>query len=140
VPTPGFQPARLDGIAFEASSDQSLVVPGQQVLLRLSVTNGGAEVLPNALICNPLDPALLAGTPAASQGQARLESQGLIAELGDLAAGATARVELSLTVPADQPLGTVIEDQAWLFFDGQRASTSLWTWALPPAWLPPTGA
>jgi hypothetical protein len=36
-------------------------------------------------------------------------------------------------------LGGVIESQAWLFADGQRASTDLLTWALPPAYLPPTG-
>jgi hypothetical protein len=35
----------------------------------------------------------------------------------------------------------VIENQGWLFSAaGLRASTGLLTWALPPAYLPPTGS
>ena len=65
--------------------------------------------------------------------------EGLVVEVGDLAPGATATAEMSLTIPVDFPLGGVIQNQAWLFAGGQKASTSLLTWALPPAYLPPTG-
>ncbi len=138
-PTPGFQPQRLPDLAFEADSPQQLVTPGQTVQLRLVVTNNGNAEAPDVLICNPLVPALQAGQPSASQGQVRVESAGLIAELGDLPAGASAEVTVDLTIPSDQPLGRVLENQGWLFSGGRQASTGLWTWALPPAWLPPTG-
>lgn len=139
VPTPGFSPERLDNLAFAAESGESLVVPGQTLTLRLTVANRGNSVARGVLICNPLPAALQRGQPNASQGRVRLEPQGLIAELGDLPAGQTAQVSLTLVIPPDYPLGGVIEDQAWLFSEGQRASTQLLTWALPPAWLPPTG-
>ena len=66
-------------------------------------------------------------------------SEGLIVEVGDLLPGIKATAEMSLTIPVEFPLGGVIQDQAWLFAEGQRASTNLLTWALPPAYLPPTG-
>lgn len=139
VPTPGFAPVRQASLAFEAQSDETLIVPGQTLHLRLLVTNRGSAAVRNVVICNPLVSALRPAQPEASQGAVRLEPEGLIAELGDLAAGREAQVTVALTVPADYPLGGVIENQAWLFAEGQQASTGLWTWALPPAWLPPTG-
>lgn len=139
LPTPGFTPERLESLRFEAESDAYLVVPGQTVRLRLIVRNNGQRPASAVLLCAPLSPALQRGQPVASQGAARLEPAGMVAQLGDLAPGRTAQVELSLSIPADQPLGTVVENQAWLFSAGQRASTSLLTWALPPAWLPATG-
>jgi hypothetical protein len=63
----------------------------------------------------------------------------LLFEIAELAPGESAQVELALTIPADFPLGGVIENQAWLFGDGLQVSTDLLTWALPPAFLPPTG-
>lgn len=139
VPTPGFVPERAQQLVWSAASDQFLVVPGQEITLRLAVENVGAAAAPNVLICNPLDPALVPGQPVATQGQARVEPEGLLVELGNLAAGQEAEVELTLRIPTDYPLGGVIESQAWLFSDGLRASTDLLTWALPPAYLPPTG-
>lgn len=140
VPTPGFQPVpAVASIDFKAITGQPLAVPGQTVKLQLAVTNKGTATLKNVLVCNPLDPALTRGQPKASQGQVQLDAKGLIATLGDLPAGKTATVDVDLTVPATQPLGGVIENQAWLFSNGQAASTNLLTWALPPAWLPPTG-
>ena len=126
-------------LQWRIESDQFLVVPGQTITQRLLVENTGAIALPDVLICNPLNPALVPGRPATTQGVARIEPEGLLVELGDLAPGQTAQVDLSLRIPADYPLGGVIESQAWLFADGQRASTDLLTWALPPAYLPPTG-
>jgi uncharacterized repeat protein (TIGR01451 family) len=127
-------------VIWTAESDQYLVVPGQTITQRLVVRNGGSNALSNVLICNPLDPALVRGQPRTTQGQARVEPEGLLVELGSLAAGQTAQVDLSLTIPADYPLGGVIESQAWLLWgSGQQASTDLLTWALPPAYLPPTG-
>lgn len=140
VPTPGFQPVpAVASIDFKAITAQPLAVPGQTVKLQLAVTNKGTATLKNVLICNPLDPALTPGQPKASQGQVERDAKGLIATLGDLPAGKTATVDVDLTIPATQPLGGVIENQAWLFSNGQAASTNLLTWALPPAWLPPTG-
>ncbi len=139
VPTPGFAPPRVASLVWTASSDQSLVVPGQTISQRFTVRNAGDATVIDALICNPLNPALIPGQPRASQGRARLEPQGLVVELGELAPGQSAQVELSLRIPDDFPLGGVIESQAWLFADGRRASTDLLTWALPPAFLPPTG-
>jgi hypothetical protein len=126
-------------LQWRIESDQFLVVPGQTITQRLLVENTGAGALSDVLICNPLNPALMPGQPATTQGVARIEPEGLLVELGDLAAGQTAQVDLSLRIPADYPLGGVIESQAWLFADGQRVSTDLLTWALPPAYLPPTG-
>jgi uncharacterized repeat protein (TIGR01451 family) len=139
VPTPGFDQVRVAGLAFEAASDQSLVVPGQTFSFRLTATNRGKETIAEVRICDPIDPTLSRGKPVTSQGNASLVPEGLIAELGALAPGDTATVEMPLTIPADFPLGGVIENQAWLFANGQQASTSLQTWALPPAYLPPTG-
>lgn len=139
VPTPGFVAEPLPQLVFRALSDQSLVTPGQSITLRLTVENTGSSALSNILICNPLAPTLVPGTPVTSQGRARLEPQGLLVELGALAPGQTAQVQLTLDIPLDHPPGEVIENQAWLFAGGQRASTDLWTWALPPAYLPPTG-
>lgn len=140
APTPGFAPERAASLEWKAESDQFLVAPGQTITQRLVVRNTGADALSNVVICNPLDPALAAGQPQTTQGQARVEAEGLLAELGNLAAGQTAQVELTLSIPADYPLGGVIESQAWLLWnEGQRASTDLLTWALPPAHLPPTG-
>lgn len=139
VPTPGFAPARVATVAFVIESAQSLVVPGQTISQRLVVQNTGPTDLGDVLICNPLNPALVPGAPSTTLGRARLEPQGLVVELGDLAAGQSAQVELSLAIPADFPLGGVIESQAWLFGGGLQASTGLLTWALPPAYLPPTG-
>ncbi len=140
APTPGFAPERIPSVEWRAESDQSLVVPGQTITQRLVVRNTGATALSGVLICNPLNKALVPGQPKTTQGQARIEPEGLLVNLGNLAAGQTAQVELSLTIPADYPLGGVIESQAWLLWsNGQRASTDLLTWALPPAYLPPTG-
>lgn len=139
VPTPGFAPVRRPALAFEAQSDEVLIVPGQTLHLRLLVANRSNAVVRNVVVCNPLVAALRPAQPVASQGAVRLEPEGLIAELGDLAPGREAQVSVTLAVPADYPLGSVIENQAWLFAEGQQASTGLWTWALPPAWLPPTG-
>jgi uncharacterized repeat protein (TIGR01451 family) len=139
VPTPGFEPVRVEALEFEASSDQGLVVPGQVVTLRLKATNVGSDVVENVLICNPLDPALQPGTPNTSQGEAALVAQGLVVDVGILQPNVSATTELTLTIPIDFPLGGVVEDQAWLFAEGQQVSTSLLTWALPPAYLPPTG-
>lgn len=139
VPTPGFTPVRQANLLFEATSEETLVVPGQTLTLRLMVTNQGADPVSDVLICNPLVAGLRPEQPTASQGQVRLEQEGLIVELGDLAPGARVEVSLVLTIPADYPLGGVIESQAWLFAGDQQASTGLLTWALPPAWLPPTG-
>lgn len=140
VPTPGFAPERItSSLTLRMESDQFLVVPGQVITQRLLVENRGAVALSDVLICNPLDPDLVPGQPTASQGIASMEPEGLIAELGDLAAGQAAQVDLSIRIPVDYPLGGVIESQAWLFSAGQRASTDLLTWALPPAYLPPTG-
>ena len=139
VPTPGFEPERLKVLEFVANSDQRLVVPGQTLRLRLMVTNLGDKAIEDVLICNPLDPALQRGKPVVSQGKASLVSEGLIVEVGDLLPGIKATAEMSLTIPVEFSLGGVIEDQAWLFAEGQRASTNLLTWALPPAYLPPTG-
>ena len=121
------------------NSDQALVVPGQTLTLRLTATNLGNEVIGDVLICNPLDPALQRGKPVVSQGRATLAAEGLIVEFGDLLPGDSATAQISLTIPADFPLGGVIQDQAWLFAQDQRASTGLLTWALPPVYLPPTG-
>lgn len=126
-------------LLWRIESVQFLVVPGQTITQRLLVENTGASALSDVLICNPLNPALAPGQPTTTQGVARIEREGLLVELGDLAAGQRAQVDLSLRIPADYPLGGVIESQAWLFADGQRASTDLLTWALPPAYLPPTG-
>lgn len=140
APTPGFAPERAASLEWRAESDQFLVVPGQTITQRLVVRNTGNSALANVVICNPLDPALTAGAPQTSQGQARVEPEGLLVELGSLPAGQSAQVTLSLEIPADHPLGGVLESQAWLLWDsGQRASTELLTWALPPAYLPPTG-
>lgn len=139
VPTPGFAPESAQQFVWSAASDQFLVVPGQEITLRLVVENTGASALQNVLICNPLEPALQPGQPTTTQGRARVEPEGLVAELGNLAAGQTAQVELTLRIPPNYPLGGVIESQAWLFSGGQRASTELLTWALPPSYLPPTG-
>jgi len=139
MPTPGFVPVRAATVAFKIESAQSLVVPGQTISQRLVVQNTGATDLSDVLICNPLNPALIPGAPTTTLGRARLEPQGLVVELGELAAGQSAQVELSLDIPANFPLGGVIESQAWLFGAGLRASTDLLTWALPPAYLPPTG-
>jgi uncharacterized repeat protein (TIGR01451 family) len=129
----------LLSLVWRIESDQFMVVPGQTLTQRLLVENTGATDLSDVLICNPLNPALMPGQPTTTQGVARVEPQGLVVELGELAAGQAAQVDLSLRIPADYPLGGVIESQAWLFADGQRASTDLLTWALPPAYLPPTG-
>lgn len=139
VPTPGFSAQPAAGVAFRIAGGQPLVEPGQVVPLELLVDNSGDQAIRNLLLCSPLDPALVAANPTASQGRVQLESQGLVVELGDLAPGTTARISVDLDIPEDYPLGGVIESQAWLFFEGQQASTDLWTWALPPAWLPPTG-
>jgi uncharacterized repeat protein (TIGR01451 family) len=139
VPTPGFVPERVLVLTGSIESNQFLVVPGQTITQRLLVKNTSTSGLPNVLICNPLNPALIAGQPNTTQGIASIEPKGLLVELGFLAASQTAQVELSLRIPADYPLGGVIESQAWLFAEGQRASTDLLTWALPPAYLPPTG-
>ena len=139
VPTPGFEPERLRALAFDATSDQGLVVPGQTLSLRLAVTNLGDKAIKDVLICNPLDPALQRGKPVVSQGKASLVSEGLIVGIGELLPGVKATAQISLTIPVEFPLGSVIQDQAWLFAQGQRASTNLLTWALPPAYLPPTG-
>ncbi len=140
VPTPGFAPERASALEWRVESPQFLVTPGQTITQRLLVRNTGASPLSNVVICNPLNPALAAGAPQTTQGQARIEPEGLLAELGSLAAGKSAEVKLELTIPADYPLGGVIESQAWLLWNsGQRASTELLTWALPPAHLPPTG-
>lgn len=129
----------LTGLEFEAQSDEFLVVPGQTFSLRLVVTNTGSAVARNVLICSPLPTELAKGQPQASQGRARIDRLGLVAELGDLAPGKTAEVAMTLTIPASYPLGGVIENQAWLFSGSQRGTTRLLTWALPPAWLPATG-
>lgn len=139
VPTPGFEPVQVESLKFEATSDQGLVVPGQVLTLRLTATNLGDDVVENVLICNPLDPALQRGTPTSTQGEASLVAQGLVVDVGDLLPAISATAELTLTIPIDFPLGGVIEDQAWLFAESQQVSTSLLTWALPPAYLPPTG-
>ncbi len=139
VPTPGFVPERASSLRGRIESEQFLVVPGQTITQRLLVENIGAVALSDVLICNPLDPDLAPGQPTTTQGTARIEPEGLRVELGELAAGQSAQVELSLRIPADYPLGGVIESQAWLFAADQRASTELLTWALPPAYLPPTG-
>ena len=141
VPTPGFVPVVLDDITLEARSEQRLVVPGQSLTLTLLVTNGTDTALSGLLICNPLDPALERGEPTVASGQAttQLVAEGLVVQAVTLAPGRTVRVTLDLRVPSDHPLGGVIENQAWLFVEGQRASSDLLTWALPPAWLPPTG-
>ncbi len=140
APTPGFAPETTSALEWRAESAQFLTTPGQTVTQRLLVRNTGASTLSNVVICNPLNPALVAGAPQTTQGQARIEPEGLLVELGSLAAGKSAEVTLDLTIPADYPLGGVIESQAWLLWDaGQRASSELLTWALPPAYLPPTG-
>lgn len=139
VPTPGFAAENLAQLVWRAESDQSMVVPGQIVTVRLIAENKGTAKLPGVVICDPLDPALISGQPQTSQGAARLEAQGLYVELGDLPAGGRAEVTLELQIPADYPLGRVLENQAWLFSGGSRASTGLQSWALPPAYLPPTG-
>lgn len=139
VPTPGFVSERTLSLRWSIESDQFLVVPGQVITQRLLVENTGAVALPDVLICNPLDPDMALGQPITTQGMASMEPEGLLVELGDLAAGQTAQIELNMRIPADYPLGGVIESQAWLFAAGQRASTDLLTWALPPAYLPPTG-
>lgn len=140
APTPGFAPETTSALEWRAESAQFLATPGQTVTQRLLVRNTGASTLSNVVICNPLNPALVAGAPQTTQGQARIEPEGLLVELGSLAAGKSAEVTLDLTIPADYPLGGVIESQAWLLWDaGQRASSELLTWALPPAYLPPTG-
>ena len=139
VPTPGFEPERMQAVEFVADSDQGLVVPGQTLRFRLTATNLGDNTIEDVLICNPLDPALQRGKPKVSQGKASLVSEGLVVEVGDLLPGIKATAEMSLTIPVGFPLGGVIDNQAWLFAEGQRASTNLLTWALPPAYLPPTG-
>lgn len=139
VPTPGFSPQPAEGLAFAIQSDQFLVVPGQQVSLRFVVTNNGDTDLTNVLVCAPIEAMLRRGAVSASDGEATLVADGLIFELAELAAGDSAQAEIQLTVPANTPLGSVIENQAWLFADGLQASTDLLTWALPPAYLPPTG-
>ena len=139
VPTPGFSPLSAPDIEFVVQSDQLLVVPGQQVTLRYIVTNQGDVDLADLLVCAPLEAILGRGQVSASDGAARLVADGLIFELADLAAGDSVTAEVQLTIPASAPLGSVIENQAWLFADGIQASTDLLTWALPPAFLPPTG-
>ena len=139
VPTPGVEQERMQGLEFVADSDQRLVVPGQTLKLRLTATNLGDKTIEDVLICNPLDQGLQRGTPKVSQGKASLVSEGLVVEVGDLLPGIKATAEMSLTIPVGFPPGGVIDDQAWLFAEGQRASTDLLTWALPPAYLPPTG-
>lgn len=120
-------------------SDEFLVVPGQTIHLRLLVTNQGNTTATNLLVCAPLDGVLEKAQPSSSQGRVWLEEPGLVAQLGSLSAGSQAELSIELGIPADYPLGGVIEHQAWLFSGSQRASSELWTWALPPMWLPPTG-
>lgn len=139
VPTPGFAPQPVDGISFTVESDQFLVVPGQQTTLRYIVANQGDSDLTGLLVCAPLEPSLERGAVTASDGDARLLADGLVFELATLAAGASVQVELQLAIPADAPLGSVIENQAWLFAEGVQASSDLLSCALPPAYLPPTG-
>ncbi len=139
MPTPGFSPQSAQDVSIVAESDQFLVVPGQQVTLRYIVANEGDTDLTDLLVCAPLEAILGRGAVTASDGEARLVADGLIFELVELAAGDSAQVEVQLTVPATAPLGSVIENQAWLFADGLQASSDLLTWALPPAYLPPTG-
>lgn len=139
VPTPGFAPLSVEGLRFAVESDQFLVVPGQQVTLRFVVANEGEEDLTGGLVCAPLAATLERGETSASGGAASLVENGLLFELDPLAPGDSARAEVLLTIPADAPLGSVIENQAWLFAEGVQASTDLLTWALPPAYLPPTG-
>lgn len=139
APTPGFAAENLAQLDWRAESDQSMVVPGQIVAVRLIAENKGSAALLGVVICDPLEPALIPGQPQTSQGAARLEAQGLYVELGDLPAGGRAEVTLELQIPTDYPLGRVVENQAWLFSGGSRASTGLQSWALPPAYLPPTG-
>lgn len=139
APTPGFSPLRLETLAIQVESDETLVVPGQVIHLRLLVTNRGSTMARNLLVCAPLDAALTRTQPTSSQGQVWLEEPGLVAQLAGLPAGRQAEVSIELSIPADYPLGGVIEHQAWLLAGSQRASSDLWTWALPPALLPPTG-
>lgn len=139
IPTPGFQPQQALSASWAAESDQYLVTPGQTITLRLIVKNTGTSQLANLTVCNPIMAGLVVGQPTSTQGRAWVEQPGIVAQLGNLAAGSTARIDVKLSIPATQPLGGVIENQGWLFSGNQRSSTNLLTWALPPAYLPKTG-
>ncbi len=82
APTPGFAPERAASLEWRVESAQFLATPGQTVTQRLLVRNTGASALSNVVICNPLNPALTAGAPQMTQGQARIEPEGLLVELG----------------------------------------------------------
>ncbi|MEA3337834.1 MAG: hypothetical protein U9R25_18230 [Chloroflexota bacterium] len=138
-PTPGFIPEQLPTLMFEGSSDFFMAVPGQNVQLSLNLKNLGSSPVHDVVVCNPLDSALELVDASVTQGTTRVMPGGVIAELGTVPPRGTAEIQLMLTIRGEQPLGTVIENQAWVAADDQRASTWLWTWALPPAWLPPTG-
>lgn len=139
IPTPGFQPEQALSASWTAESDQYLVMPGQTITLRLIVKNTGTNQLANLTVCNPIMTGLVVGKPTSTQGRVWVEQPGIVAQLGNLAAGSTARIDVKLSIPATQPLGGVIENQGWLFSGNQRSSTNLLTWALPPAYLPKTG-
>lgn len=139
VPTPGFSTQSVAGLNIAVQSEQFLVVPGQQVTLRYVIANESDTDLNDLLLCAPLEPFLTRGDVSASDGETQLVADGFTLELAQLAAGESAQVEVQLTIPADAPLGSVIENQAWLFAEGIQASSDLLTWALPPAYLPPTG-
>jgi uncharacterized repeat protein (TIGR01451 family) len=115
------------------------VLPGQQVSIRLRLTNASTDDVTGIILTNPLDPALKPLEVRATQGAARVQGQSVLIDLGTVDVGQTAVVMIRARVAPDAQAGQIILNQATAYFDGGQTSSDAAAAGLPPSELPATG-
>lgn len=139
IPTAGAGTGGLEGLVFREEVSHQDVLPGDQVVYKLWLSNDTDTAVTGLVVMDRLDAALRPIEVSATQGTAKVEGQVLALSMGVLEPKQAAAVVIHTVVRSSVSAGYVIVNQAIAYHDTGQVFSNLVPIALPPDRLPATG-
>jgi len=140
TPSPGVTGTVVaEKLVLAQTSSSGMALPGSELVFTLQLTHAGPEELLDVRIEDVLPASLLLQEVAVYGGEVETAGNRVTITLDRLAPGLTVVITVRAQVVADVALGTIIDHQPVVYDADVEQRWPLWSVALPPAELPPTG-
>jgi uncharacterized repeat protein (TIGR01451 family) len=136
---PGGESASGDLLTLSAEIAPQAVLPGDEVQLKLRLTNTATDAVAGIGVLDAVDAALQPVAVSATQGAVRVQGQSVFVDVGTMEAGQTALIIIRAEVDSEAQVGQIILNQAVAQFDGGQATSEVVAAGLPPSDFPATG-